>query len=340
MIWWFAWIGWSVAAPNGCGGWVRSQVPEIRGEIREPVLAVSEKGLVHGNWYHPGTGQSQYGLLSGTGWHIENLGRGHSDMLLDKGVAHVVVVDCASKGCTVDVAWREDQKWTRKQALQVEHPITTPSLALGADGLPHLAYAMTVGNASLIMHASPTYGEWHAEKVVTGTARMGPPDLAVDAEGVLHVLFTKERLGGQIIWAHKKEGRWIQQDTGLGRGKEVKLLVGDIGANYAAHFLDGQRVAIQTPANGWVNYGEPLGGSGAVAVGPEGAPQFLLVVDERPLKRLEWVRWTGKGWQRELVAADPFGFRAVAMDLDSRGCPHVLYQHSDSPKTVYARTKL
>ena len=340
MIWWMAWIGWSFAAPHECGEWVRTPVTEVSGAIRDPILSVSKNGRVHGMWFAPETGQSHYGLLTARGWQIEPLGPGRGDMVVEDGVPYVVQMDCGANDCGITYGWREEKSWKRSEVLRMRGPITTPSLAIGPDGLPHVVYAATVGNSSMIMHASPTYGAWHTQKVTSGTVRLGSPDLAVDKDGNLQMIYTRAELGGRVLWNHHKNKRWTESNTEIGRGREVRILVGDIGANYAAYFLDGQRIAIQTPANGWVNYGEPLAGSGSAAVGPGGAPQFMLVVDERPLKRLEWAWWTGTGWERELVAADPMGFRAASMALDSMGCPHVLYQHSGSPKTVYARAKL
>lgn len=340
MIVWMAWTALSMGAPEGCGEWVRQPIEGIQEAIRAPQLAIGEDGRIHAVWYAVNTNRTHYGWRAGASWRTTDLGPGRADMVVLGSVPYVAQSSCDADSCVLNYGWKEEDAWTRRDVLSMVGPITTPTLALDSMGLPHIVYGTSVGDASLVMHASPTLGPWHTDKIYSGSTRLGPPDMVADAEGGLHMLFTKSDEGGQILSMTQTKEGWLVERTELGRGREVSLHWGDIGAPYASYFLDGQRVAVRTPKNGWVNYGQPLAGAAVLTVAKGGSPHFLMVVDERPIKRLEWIRWTGRDWQRELVAADPNGFRAFTFTLDRNNCPHILYQHSASRKTVYAHAKL
>ena len=340
MMFWMTWIGMSVAAPPTCGTWVRTPVAEIQGVMRDPVVSVDEQRRVHLMWYAPEKGVSKYALGGAGRWSVETLGPGRSDMVVDSGIPYLMRNACDQGVCTLNYTWKEKGEWSTREAFSVTTPMTTPALAMGPNGLPHVTYVATVGRSSMVMHASPIEDDWHAERIQTGTTRFGAPDIVVADDGAVHILYTHADGGGQTVWARKEDKVWTRTVTSMSRAQEVAVHWGAIGALYAAYFKDGQRIAIQTPSHGWVDYGQPLSGDGTAAIGREGAPNFVLVQDVRPLKRLEWARWTGTTWESVLVAADPYGFRAVSFTLDSKGCPHIVYQHSQSPKTVYARAEL
>jgi len=334
-------IGLAHAAPPTCGEWVRDQVQNISGAMEHASIALGQNGRPHIAWYSSADGQTRYAVRGNAGWKVEVVGLGRADFVVDGNIAHLALSHCDSSGkCMVHLGIRERDGWEVRPVLEVSGPISPPSMVVDARGLPHFAYYAIGDGRVRVLHATPVDGVWRQTPVSLESTTVGPPQIMAHPDGSFHVVFDRPHKAHAIVHARWKPGEsWKIQSSSPGRGRDLDLLYGDVGALYLGYFRGGQRIAIQTPRDGWVQYGEPRPGTGTVSVGKDGAPQLAVVEDVEPLKRLEWVRWGGAGWDEELVAADPQGFRSVAMALDARGCPHILYQHSDSSITVYARKR-
>lgn len=340
LILWFSIVVAGATESRVCGEWVRVQVPQAKEPIRDLQIHLDAKGDVHAMWYAPQTGITHAAGWNGDRWHIDALGRGRGDMDVVDNIPYVALADCDVEDCVVSYGWREGGEWSIREAVRVTGPLSAPSLRLGPDGQPHLAYGVTVGDASMIMHASTPHGAWFVSEVYAGSTHLGPPDLSVRDAGTLDLVFTDTSDGGRILYGVHKKAKWQVSETSLARGRAARLVWGPIDAPYIGYFRQGQRVAVRTPDGQWVDYGTPHKGTGPFDIDIQGAPHFLLTVDAPPLKRLEWVRWTGTEWTRELIAVDPQGFSASALALNASGCPLVLYQHTGAAKTVFARAGL
>ena len=340
MFTWLLMIAISRAAPATCGDWVSTTVPGAPGELRDAKIEITERGALYAFWRRAATDALDVGRLTQEGWSITTVGRGHGDFALHDGRPSVVYSNCEGIHCEVHYARPLNGVWSDTLAASFKHPISTPVLSMNASGVPHAAYTQTIGDVSTVMHLSSEFGGWHRATVATSDKRLGPASLVMNAEGEPEIAYTSSHLGGRIHLAKRSKKMWAQESTGLGRGRAIQLEFGAVGANYLAYFLDGQRVAIQTPSHGWVNYGKPVEGRGVLAVDAKGAPQFLVITENRERRDLKWVRWTGRDWSVSPIATDPRGFSTATFTLDASGCPHVLYQHSGSRQTVYARTAL
>jgi len=315
-------------------------VPQAREPIRDLQIHQGTEGTVHALWYSPNLGTSSAAQWNRTRWRVDTLGQGRGDMAVVDDVPYVALTHCGDEDCAVSYGWREESSWSMREAIRVTGPLSPPSLVLGTDGQPHVVYGATVGDASMMMHASTPHGAWHVSELYTGSTHLGPPDLSVRRSGALDMVFTDASDGGRILHGEYVDTSWTVSETSLTRGRSARIHWGSIDAPYIGYFRKGQRVAVKTRDGQWVDYGHPHAGTGPFDVDSRGAPHFLLTVDAPPLKRLEWVRWTGSSWVRELVAADPQGFSAYALTLTPAGCPLVLYQHAGAAKTVFARAGL
>ena len=326
--------------PQRCGEWVRTPIPEANVPVRDVQLHQGKGRSMYALWYAPSDAVTYVGVWDGTRWRVEALGQGRGDMVVVDDIPYVAVTACDTESCVVSFGWREDGVWVVRKVHHTVGPISAPSVAVDAKGHPHIVYSATVEDASMVMHATTPHGEWHVFTALKGSTHLVSPVVTVGPDNRLHLVVSETDDGGRILYGTRTQDTWVVSVTELDRGRDAQLVWGAIGAPYIGYFLNGQRVAVRTTDGQWVNYGTPHMGTGPLDVDASGAPHFLLTVDARPIKRLEWMQWIGTEWASELVAADPEGFSAAAISLDPSGCPSVLYQHAGASKTVFARSGL
>lgn len=84
--------------------------------------------------------------------------------------------------------------------VDVEQPGSRCRLALGQDGSVFLSHVTAPGGHVLLSRRNPTRGTWGTDEVDATTPGLGPQDVAVDAQGALHVLYVTA--AGRLRWAH------------------------------------------------------------------------------------------------------------------------------------------
>lgn len=340
LLFWFSLSVAQADTPSLCGEWVRTPVPKANVPVRDVQLHGGKGRSMYALWYAPSDGVTYAGAWDGARWRVEVLGQGRGDMVVVDDIPYVATTACDAASCVVSYGWREDGVWVLREVHNTIGPISAPSVSVDDNGHPHIVYSATVGDASMVMHATTPHGAWHVSTAYKGATHLVSPKVVVGRDDQLHLVVSETDEGGRILYGTRSQDTWVVSATELDRGREAQLVWGAIGAPYIGYFLNGQRVAVRTTDGQWVNYGAPHQGTGSLRVDTEGAPHFLLTVDARPIKRLEWMRWSGTAWHTALVAADPDGFSAAALSLDDSGCPSVLYQHAGASKTVFARSGL
>jgi len=340
------WIGivltgsMSLAEAHSCSDWERVSLPDVSSQVSQVQLELDGQNRPHVLFFDVSRGVTRYAVKKRKGWVLEDVGMGRAILALDAAdVPHLAWVRCeASQGCNLVHGLREDDGWKMHEVGEVTGQVSAPAMVFDSRGLPHIVYYSTEGAAGMIRHATVRNGSWSTRSAYKGMMGMGPPDIEIDGDGAIHLVFTEVARGHRMVHVTQKDEVWLNEVLPLGRGKGPRWDEGPYGHLYVSFFLNGQRVAANTP-KGWVEYGQPLDGAGPVDLAPDGVPHVALIHedDDVVLKRLSLVWWIGDRWTESLVAADPGGFREVALSMDETGCGHLLYQHYKGSTLVYAR---
>ncbi|MGH2663531.1 MAG: cupredoxin domain-containing protein [Actinomycetota bacterium] len=225
------------------------------------------------------------------------------------------------------------------------------SITSDADGNPHLAYLTfqeepPAGEPApptdplapvlpAVQHAHLVGGIW-THSTVFQEAAVAPEDvtdIAVDAEGVHHVVWTQ---AGALLYSSNAEGEFSEPEEVAPAGATgISVWADERGTPYVAFYenLDDPEgpaalVRVATPSGqGWdvetaaeSDFADPQ--STAVGPGPDGP--MVAYADPGGVRL---TRRSGQRWVSE--TADPDGRGGVSMALDADGNPHLAYLTSD-----------
>ncbi|HEV8573042.1 MAG TPA: cupredoxin domain-containing protein [Actinomycetota bacterium] len=223
------------------------------------------------------------------------------------------------------------------------------SLAVDAEGNPHLAYLAFESNAKAggpaeqadpnapklpaVRHAHLIEGIWTRSVVADNQQALGGGDttaIAVDAEGVHHVAWTA---GDSLFYSNNAEGAEFSKPEEVAADVIGGLSVAADGGRVAISFFESGgggpgplvRVAVREGTRWTVETAAEVGrvGEPATAVGFDGDTILVAFGDsgQTILAR------SGATWTSEVADAD--GGRGVSMDVDKDGNPHLAYATSE-----------
>ena len=165
--------------------------------------------------------------------------------------------------------------------------------------------------------------EWATETIesnVTSNARNS--SVAVDANGVVHVLYYDENESGaeQLKYAQRTGGSWTIEVLDSAKGDQTVIEFDSLMRPHIFYndIRSGQLVHGYREGGVWnlenINRGDLRGPrSGVMALGTDNAPQVAFV-DGAP----HYAERTGAGWQSESL---PFGILVGAISLDAQDAP-------------------
>ena len=210
------------------------------------------------------------------------------------------------------------------------------SIAVGADGYPHVAYTVSNG-----MYAYWDGAAWVKEVVAGSLAQAnGTPSLVLDAAGRPHIVYTNATLEYFARSDAGWQGELVDRSEAAGYGNALALdAAGRPHIAYLrveAKFLGGlsQLMYAQPGSSGWQAQtvysvtadisGVGMAGSLDLALDRAGNPHIGFVTGDFNVQTLRYAAWDGGKWIIEVVDTVA-GTGQVALALDAADQPHLAY---------------
>ena len=208
-----------------------------------------------------------------------------------------------------------------------------PSLAVDADGTPHIAY-MLEATPGFVKHAVLDSGAWRTSTISTGYF-YGPLDIQVDQQGVPHISYHNHDLENEA-YAVLDNGQWVVQDVDHPGhdGWDNNLALDSTGAPHTVSIDPSQ-----FGSSSGVEYATLNGGSWTVEEVGSGAVPYEfgtgIALDSRDRPHLVWFDASDK----DLKYAFKDGGRWFISTVDSEGdvgrYPSLVVDKTDNPSISY-----
>jgi hypothetical protein len=244
----------------------------------------------------------------------------------DEGTAHML---CAPQAPGVGLRHASNPTglWLNEEIDAA--PSASGSIAVGADGVVHVAYAVT--DVGELRHASTADGSWSTETVeVFAPQHTG---IAVDAAGAVHIVYSGGYDPSSVHYATNESGTFLTEHV-----EDTELLFN--GTPVAIAIADDGPHIIHRDLVGAVRHGARVGAGWALEnVAPAGMPSdgsFFAVGNELHVAYTQTSVFVGKrdasGWDIEEVA--PQSYDSVDIAVGPDGKRHTVFRDVDS--THYA----
>jgi hypothetical protein len=304
-----------------------------------------------------------YAYRDSSGWHKEMADHswdghqilGRSSLALDgSGYPHISYVhhidNCPTAVDGITYAWKDDSGWHFDGLGEDWTAYFHTSLALDADGYPHVGYGCDRGGIMPYMGVVCSYQDasgWHDELVDSCDPERATPSLALDGEGHPHMSYVRN---DTLMYVYRDLSGWQYEPV----DGEFSVEPGPTLA------LDGDGYPhigyVRVGWGAWYAYKDALGWHLEWAQWPHTVPtSFALDADgnphfvstsyfHHPTIPPEWWSSLGylwkdaEGWQFSIVATyyDTVAYGlAHSLALDAYGVPHISYHRTDSD-LVYA----
>jgi hypothetical protein len=210
------------------------------------------------------------------------------------------------------------------------------SLALDADGYPHIAYGLRVAagyssDGYYIWQYTLRYTywdgvRWHNEVIRSGLAGLDDFSLALDGNGYPHIAYVTEYLAPPR-YTHWDGAQWQDAPILLGESDDgienIELALDNSDNRHFSYEQDGRlKYAFWDGASWLVEEIDTADGPGALALDAAGNPHLSYVLGTF----LKYAHKEGGTWQIEYADADSFILsRYSALALDGEGRPHIGY---------------
>lgn len=223
-----------------------------------------------------------------------------------------------------------------------------PTLALGPDGVPSIAYLFEARGEGFVGYASASDG-WVADNFVEGYF-YGPLDLAISAEGEPNIVYHDHQADqfdqskGDLTFAVRSGGEWEIEalfDDGHD-GWDSALVLGDDGRRHAfgidpSQFGSEDGVEYYAYSDGeWTV--SAIGSGPTVyefnvspAVAPDGNPAVSYFNDVDG--DLMYAEVDGTAWTIETVASEGIVGKFSSLQIDGDGTPHIAFYNQVSQLT-------
>lgn len=196
------------AAIGKDGTWTTATLDAAVDAGRRCDLAIDDTGNLHASYLSDSTGMLYYTTNGGDGWASEAIeltwtsyDAPESSIAIDKdGYAHISV----SNREDYDLHYLTNRSGTWESTVVADYAISLwNSIALDDDGYAHIVYSDTADYN--IVHLTNRSGEWVSEIVSQHGYTPIYPEIACDADGVLHVAYLAE---GNVMYATDASGGW------------------------------------------------------------------------------------------------------------------------------------
>jgi len=159
-------------------------------------LALTADGQPRLSFYEGSANGLIFAYKDGTGWHVETVeadvgeSGGHASLALDaSGNPHVSYFAGLPNEIALKYAFKDGEGW-HVETVDAGVGGWSTSIALGADGVPRIAYRTSTGSGQgELKYASRETGGWVAGTVPTGGNVLDTVSLALDGDDLPHISF-------------------------------------------------------------------------------------------------------------------------------------------------------
>jgi len=211
------------------------------------------------------------------------------------------------------------------------------SLALDANGKPHIAYGQTH------LYYARYDEEWHIETVDDSWDVGWYASLALDSDGYPHISYYDRDPNGDLKYAYKDENGWhittVDDDGTVGLFTSIALdannhphisYFDDTNGNLKYAYWDGSDWLIQTiDSEGVVGYWRT-----SLAIDSNDFPHISYF--DYTNKNLKYIHWDGNDWQVVTVDNDDDVGGYSSLALDENGYAHISYLDYANARMKYA----
>ena len=268
-------------------------------------LALDGNGYPHISYYDGDNADLKYAYQDASGWHLETLDdkvltHPYTSLALDEdGYPHVSYRYQATGDPTpsrgLKYGYQDSAGWHFEKVDAEGNVGEYTSLALDADGYPHISYYDDInGN---LKYAYQDAASWHIETVDDSGVIVGEySSLALDASGYAHISYYD---AWHDLYSDNKDLKYAYQD-GSGWHIETVDREGDVGL-CTSLALDGN--------------GHP----------------HISYYDSAPNGDLKYAYWNGSGWHIETVDSEGNAGLYTSLALNRNGYVHISYYYCGDP---------
>lgn len=279
---------------------------------------------------------------NGSSWQIEGIGADWQDIYVslafdNLGRPHMSYVYNFTSAA-LWYAYKDASGWHHEEIDSVQFTGGYHSLAVDAQGNPHIAYY----TGSEVKYAHKDAAGWHTESI-GASGQTDYPSLALDSSGYPHISYQQFNYG-DLMYAVKDSAGWHHETVDAeGRTGAYSSLALDAQGNphisyyrvtssaasdYSCDLKYARRSGVSWvsetvhDASGSCEFSQ---NNTSLKLDGSGWPHISYY---QPLDQALWyARWDGSGWHTELVASGNVG-RGNSLAFNPAGKPYISYVHS------------
>ena len=305
-------------------------------------LALDNAGYPHISYYDPINRDLQYAYQDVTGWYTQTLdsigsvGEGTSLVLNSDGFSHISYFDTSNS--TQKYIYQDESGW-HIQSLSPNSGsragfIHLSSLALDADGYPHISYIYASSYYKL-QYAYQDATGWYTQTLDSSGSVGQHVSLAVDTSGYPHISYYDSD-HRDLKYAFKNVAGWHIQtlDSGGTVGEYTSLALDTEGYPHISYF-DGTNFELKyiyQDSSGW--YTQTIDGGGvdtSLILDANNYPHISY--QDGGYQVLKYAYQDDSGWHTQSVDHSGSG-RYNSLALDANGYPHISYRYRNT-KDLY-----
>lgn len=319
-------------------------VETVAGGGRDPSLALDLDGYPHISYYIGSIKDSElrYARWTGSAWTTETVDIAgnsgfFSSLVLDAaGNPHISYCDIVpgQEDC-IDLKYAQwtGSNWSIEAVDAAEDFGRYSSLALDADGNPHISYQAGYPRYGL-QYAHRTGSDWAIETVDSAEGAGSFTSLALDAAGNPHIsyhdYYYDSKFKDTLKYAHWTGSDWaietVDSSGIMGEGEDTSLALDAAGNPHISYFdwtADELKYARWNGSAWSIETVDSHGGEFAsLALDTDDNPH-IAYSSGKPGYRLKYARWTGTNWIIKTVNQGKSLYTSLALDETDQ--PHISY---------------
>jgi hypothetical protein len=292
-------------------------------------LGVDKAGRAQISYYNGATNALKHAYVDDSGWHSEVLGTGGwvwstSLALDDDGYAHIGAFVYNSG---LRYAYRDAAGWHQETVDAAPTAGQAPSLALDAQGQPHMSYFNNTYPGYSLRYASRQTTGWLTQTVATG--RVGTTSALALAGAAGPRIAAMDETRGALLLARWQTDHWVMEDVDWSDdvGYWSSLALDRRGAPHIAYRaqIGGLKIADWSGSDWGMQDVDVLGFELSLALDGSDRPRISYISVDSALR---YASWNGTAWITQTVDSGRCRFSSLA--LDHTGNPRISYA-SDWP---------
>ena len=223
-------------------------------------------------------------------------------------------------------------------------PARALDLAVDAANYAHVVYTVESASGRTQLHyAHEDHLGWHTEMIDEQVGSETAPALALDDDGVPHVLYEADVT--ELYYAFRQpDGTWAVDDvneTASGTSVVIDIVVrGSVGIDLEVHIAVTTAIAVSYYHGGpgqWLREGIDFGVASVLALNSFGTPEIAYYNDRSDVTLTLAQRVGPNEWEKEIIEEGlAYPLLQPALVFDDDGEPHILFASGDGNALRYA----